>query len=304
MLTFRPSMVEDREWIEPLLAMEPAFACEYNFTTIFLWGRTFHKKIAKCGQRLAIRLFEGTDTLYLYPVGSGPLVPVLDELAMDARARGAEFKLICVPQVFREKLELECPGRFVFEEDRKAFDYIYHVDKLADLKGKKLHAKRNHIHRFDDCYPDWMFEPLTQDNLAECLEMDEIWFTRRAQEVEEEEKNQLGYENNAVKTALEHFDALGMEGGLIRANHQVVAFALGSRLGTDCYDIHFEKAFDQIQGAYSVINREFARQIRRNHPEVQWINREDDVGVEGLRKAKLSYYPDLLLEKFTAIQVK
>lgn len=300
MLTFNAVTMADKAWIEPLLAMEPTCACEYNFATIFLWGEPFSKRIARCGDRLVVRLFEGEEVCYLYPVGGGPLEPVLAEMEADAQAQGAPLRVICVPQEFCDRLEENAPGRFRFEADRKAWDYIYAVDKLADLKGKKLHAKRNHINRFNDNWPDWIFEPLTAQNVSECQTMDEVWFTRREVEVEAEEKSQLGYENDAVRIALENFDALGLEGGLIRADGRVLAFAIGGRLGEECYDIHFEKAFDDIQGAYSAINREFARYVRAKHPEVKWINREDDVGLEGLRKAKLSYYPDILLEKFTA----
>lgn len=301
MLTFRAVTMDDKAWIEPLLALEPTQACEYHFSTIYLWGEPFQKKIARCADRLVMRLFEGADVCYLYPAGGGALTPVLEEMEADAKANGAPLRMICVPREFRERLEEALPGRFRFEEDRKAWDYIYAVDKLADLKGKKLHAKRNHINRFNDNWPDWMFEPLTPANIPECLAMDEEWFARRQDELEQEEKRQLGYENDAVRNALEQFDALGLEGGLIRAEGKVLAFAIGDRLSEDCYDVHFEKAFDDIQGAYSTINREFARYVRGRHPEIKWINREDDVGLEGLRKAKLSYYPDTLIEKFVAV---
>lgn len=303
MLNFNAVTMEDKTWIGDLLAAEPAMACEYDFTTMYLWGDMFNRRIARCGGRLVMRLLEGEEACYVYPVGSGPLAPVLEEMEADARANGAPLRLICVPQAFRDKLEEEFPGRFAFEADRKAFDYIYAVDKLADLKGKKLHAKRNHINRFNENYPDWMFEPLTGANRGECLAMAGEWLARRNEEAGEEEKHQLEHESGAIRNALEHFDDLSLEGGLIRAEGRVVAFAVASRLGVDCCDIHFEKAFDDIQGAYSAINRELARHIRAKHPEVNWINREDDMGLEGLRKAKLSYHPDILLEKFTAVQV-
>ena len=97
---------------------------------------------------------------------------------------------------------------------------------------------------------------------------------------------------------------LGLEGGLIRVYGEVVAFTIGDRLSADTYDVHFEKAYGELQGAYAMINREFARWVREHHPEVKYLNREDDMGVPGLRKAKESYYPDLLVEKHTAILQK
>lgn len=301
MLSFHTPTVADKVWIDPILAACPTRACEYNFTTIYLWGCNFCKMIARMGDRLVMRLFEGGETRYLFPVGTGPLAPVIEAMAEDSLSfGGVPLQIICVPQAFREELENALPGRFRFEEDRKAYDYIYTVDKLADLAGKKLHAKRNHIHRFDENYPDWMFEPLTDVNIPECIAMDNQWFVQRDGEVDAEEKKQLGYENDAVHDALRNFHALGLIGGLIRAGGQVVAFSLGDRLGADSFDVHFEKAFGDIQGAYTVINREMARYVRQTYPDVVYLNREDDVGIEGLRKAKLSYYPDILLEKYTA----
>lgn len=200
------------------------------------------------------------------------------------------------------RLEEEFPDRFTFEPDRDAFDYLYSVEKLAELSGKKLHAKRNHINRFCENLPDWEFEPLTADNRTECRAMEEAWLSAKLNRVEGERQSQLLREHDAVCDGLEHLEKLGLSGGLIRAGGRVVAFSLGSRLGRDVYDVHFEKAFDDIQGAYSAINREMARYVRKRYPEVVWIDREDDMGLEGLRKAKLSYHPSRLAEKFTVTE--
>ena len=100
---------------------------------------------------------------------------------------------------------------------------------------------------------------------------------------------------------MEHYHELGLEGGLIRVYGEVVAFTMGDMLCADTFDVHFEKAYGELQGAYAMINREFARQVRARHPEIKYLNREDDMGVEGLRKAKQSYYPDLMVEKHTAV---
>ena len=114
------------------------------------------------------------------------------------------------------------------------------------------------------------------------------------------EAQALGHEREAVETALAQMDELGVTGGLIRAEGRVVAFSLGSLTTQDCYNVHFEKAYGELQGAYAVINREMARWVRATFPQVAYIDREDDMGLEGLRKAKLSYYPDILLEKYSA----
>ena len=176
------------------------------------------------------------------------------------------------------------------------------MGRLADLPGKKLHAKRNHIRRFDDQFPDWLLEDITPANVPECVELERQWAAIRQEEAGED-INTVSEETVAVIEALYHMDKLGLEGALIRADGSPVAFSLGGLITPEVFDVNFEKAFGDIQGAYPAINREMARLVRARHPQVKWLNREDDLGLEGLRRAKLSYYPDLLLEKYTAREI-
>lgn len=301
--TFRCPDPADRQWAISLLAAEGEMGCEYNFDNIYLWSRAYPQKIARQGDRLLVQIQGKLGTSYLYPAGSGPLAPALDALKADAQAYGAPLTLVCVTAEQRRRLEAECPGRFSWQEDRDGWDYLYDVNRLADLGGKKLHAKRNHIHRFDEQFPDWMFEPITPANIPECLELERAWSARREESEPEAGEESLSEETIAVIEALYQMDPLALEGGLIRAGGKPVAFSLGSLTTPACFDVHFEKAAGEIQGAYAVINREMARMVRDRHPQVKWLNREDDLGLEGLRKAKLSYYPDILLEKFTAREV-
>lgn len=295
---FKRPELSDRQWVVELLSREGSRACEHNFASIYLWATAYPQKIARVGDRLLVEMMGGPGLSHLFPMGSGPIAPALDAASADAAAHGVPMTLICLTAEQKALLEAEFPGRFVFAEDRDGYDYIYSIDKLADLGGKKLHGKRNHISRFCDRYPDWMFEAIGPDNVAECIEMERIWYEQQVAEGRGDAN--LGHERDAVYTALHHLDELGVSGGLIRAEGRVLAFSLGSRTTADCYNVHFEKAFGEIQGAYAVINREMARWVRANHPEVRYFNREDDMGLEGLRRAKLSYYPDILLEKFSA----
>ena len=217
-----------------------------------------------------------------------------------AASRGAPFRLVCLTPPQKEELEALFPGAFRFTADRNGFDYLYDIDRLSDLKGKKLHAKRNHIHRFEENNPDWVYEDITPDSLPECLEMDKEWYRRSMIREGLAEERDLGDEGRALRLAMENYEALGLEGGLIRVYGEVVAFTMGDRLSSDTFDVHFEKAYGELQGAYAAINREFARRVRQRHPEIRYLDREDDMGVEGLRKAKESYYPDLMVEKYSA----
>ena len=300
MIEFKTPQLADRAWAAPLLGAEGCIASHCNFANLYLWSRAFRQKIARLDDRLLIR-FEGARGMcYAYPSGTGPLAPALDALKAESAVQGRPLMLAGVTACQRERLEEQFPGRFAFEEDRDGWDYVYDINRLADLGGKKLHAKRNHIHRFDDRYPDWSFEPITRDNVKECLALEDEWAANR--HGDEPGADTLHEETVAVIEALYQMETLEMEGGLIRAEGRPIAFSMGSYTTPECFDVHFEKAFGDIQGAYAVINREMARMIRANHPEVKWLNREDDLGLEGLRKAKLSYYPDILLEKFVAVE--
>lgn len=299
MVTFESPQFEDRQWVEPLLNAEGSQGCEYNFTNIYLWSRAWPQKIARAGERLLVRIQGRLGLCYLYPAGSGPLAPAVEALCADAAAQGKPLVLVCVTEEQKAALEAACPGRFSFEEDRDGFDYIYDIDRLADLPGKKLHAKRNHIHRFDEQFPDWLLEDITPANVPECVELERQWAALRQEEAGEDIEA-ISEETVAVIEALYHMDKLGLEGALIRADGSPVAFSLGGFITPECFDVNFEKSFGDIQGAYPAINRELARLIRERHPQVKWFNREDDMGLDGLRRAKLSYYPDLLLTKYTA----
>ena len=299
---FQSPQFEDRQWVQPLLEAEGSLGCEYSFANIYLWSRAWPQKIARAEDRLLVRIEGKLGVSYLYPAGSGPLAPAVDLLARDADSQGRPLTLVCVTQEQKAALEEACPGRFQYEEDRNGFDYLYDIHRLADLPGKKLHAKRNHIRRFDEQFPDWLLEDVTPANVPECVELERQWAALR-QEAAGEDVNTVSEETVAVIEALYHMDKLGLEGALIRADGSPVAFSIGGLITPEVFDVNFEKSFGDIQGAYPAINREMARLVRARHPQVKWLNREDDMGLEGLRKAKLSYYPDLLLVKYAARSV-
>ncbi len=302
MINFHPPKLEDKPWVDRLLAQADYRGCDYNFTNLFTWKDAYRMEIAREGDFLLTHICSRIGCSYLYPAGRGPLEPVVRILEADALERGAPLRLVCLTAPQTAQLEAAFPGEFTFAADRDGFDYLYDINRLADLGGKKLHAKRNHINRFIENNPGWVYEELTPERLPQCLEMDKEWYRRSLQREGAAEEQDLGDEVIALRLAMEHYQALGLEGGLIRVDGRVVAFTMGDKLSSDTYDVHFEKAYGEIQGAYAVINREFARWVRERHPEIRYLNREDDMGVEGLRKAKESYYPDLMVEKYTAVR--
>ena len=300
MIEFHKPQLTDKPWVDELLRRADHRGCEYNFTNLFVWSDAYDQRIARVGDFLVTRLCGSLGCSYIYPAGAGDIAPVLAALVQDAAERGAPLHLVCLTQPQVRELDSLFPGRFTFEADRDGFDYLYDIDRLADLGGKKLHAKRNHINRFVENNPSWVYEDITPESLPECLEMDKEWYRRSMVREGLAEERDLGDEGRALRLAMEHYHDLGLEGGLIRVYGEVVAFTMGDLLSSDTYDVHFEKAYGELQGAYAMINREFARRVRQRHPQVRYLNREDDMGVEGLRKAKESYYPDLMVEKYSA----
>lgn len=299
MIHFKSPLPTDRDWVNACLQRANERGCEYNFNNLIAWQGEYQQICAQAGDFFVERLCGGLGCSYLFPVGGTNLRGVIDLLTQDAEELGQPLRLICVTPTHIQELEALFPGEFEYTADRFGFDYLYEIDRLVDLGGKKLHAKRNHINRFVQEHPDWVFEEITPETLPECLAMDEQWQQlNRGYDGDES----LGAEGIALRLAVKYYWDLGLDGGLIRANGQIVAFSIGSPLLGDTYDVQFEKAFSAVQGSYSMINREFARCIHQKYPHIRYLNREDDMGVEGLRKAKESYYPDLMVEKHSAIR--
>lgn len=295
MIDFKKIEMRDKEWVKPLLEAADLGGCHQNFTNLFSWSGTYHYQVAQVEDYLVIKGRLGETYYYFYPAGTGDVQPVLEAMRKDAQENGHEFIVLGISPENMATLKKLYPEHFEYEEMRDSFDYVYLAEKLATLAGRKLQAKRNHINRFE-ANNTWAFELLTPENLAECWEMNLEWCRRNDCKDDE----QLRAEYCAVKRDFDYFTDLELEGGLLRADGRIVAFTMGERLNSDTYVVHVEKAFGEIQGAYQMINREFVRWIRETYPDMVYVNREEDMGYEGLRKAKLSYHPDKMEEKFLA----
>ena len=293
-IKFKKVELGDRELITEF-ASASGFRCdEYCFTSMFVWQDYYGLEFGVTGDRLVTRL-KGDRPRYSFPLGKGDLYTVIEALREDARRLGFPLSMRGIPKCMLPVLKGLYPG-LDFTYDRDESDYMYSAEKLATLSGKKLHAKRNHINRFVE-QNDWCYEPVTRENLREVVAMTKAWLE---QNYREKQREYIG-ERMALARTFGNFDALGLEGGLIRSGGRVIAYTLGEKLTEDTYVLHFEKAFPDIQGAYAMINRENAKRILENHPEIVYINREEDMGLEGLRKAKESYFPEFLEEKYSAV---
>lgn len=286
MIDFHAPTLQDKLWAAPLLKNSGWSACEYAFGTHYIWQEKYHAEIA-CYHKFFLGR---SGNHYLFPTGNGDLKEVLLRLQQEEKEKNGEgsLHLYAVPAPAIPTLK-ELFGETLFvEEDRANWDYLYLTENLIHLKGKAYHAKRNHIARFQREF-SYQYEPITPKNAPECLEMAEIWQQKNAQADSVDELH-------AMRRAFSAWDALGFVGGLIRVDGKVVAFTAGEELNQQTFDLHFEKARPEFEGAYAVINQEFAA---RCLSEYSLVNREEDMGLEGLRKAKESYRPVAMFEKYT-----
>ncbi|MCD8342708.1 MAG: phosphatidylglycerol lysyltransferase domain-containing protein [Clostridiales bacterium] len=307
MIDFKRPTLEDRANFEPLLQACGFRSCEYSFTNLLTWAEAYDEGIAQVDGFAVV--WVGSNGSYLWPSGLGDRKALLETLRQDSRARGVPFTLAGLTAEQCRELEGLYPGQFRFTNQEAAADYCYTVEKLSTLSGKKLHAKRNHIHRFEERYPNWHTEPLGEDNLAACQAIARDWETEEAEAGLEDWASDQG--ERALTLALRNRAALGLDGMVLYDGggtdeagsptpDRAVAFCMGQPLGGDTYDVLFEKGYGEVQGAYAMINRQFARWVGETYPHIVYLNREDDLGEPNLRKAKRSYYPDLMVEKWSA----
>jgi hypothetical protein len=222
---------------------------------------------------------------------------VLDAIIHDAKMRGIPCCITGLSEKNVATLEQLYPGKFRFHCDRNAFDYVYNIDDLADLKGRKFQKKRNHLNRFRSLYPNWRVETLTPVNIEAVRQMAAEWYETR---LEHDPQADFQLEQRALRRALDRYDRLGLEGMVLYDGDRVIAFSIASQLSEDTMDVHFEKAREDVDGAYTAINQAFSQYLRDKHLQIRYLDREEDMGIEGLRKAKLSYCPDHMVEKYWA----
>lgn len=301
MIPFQKAEITDKPWVDTCLGMDNQRGCEFSFTSLFVWGNVYEQRIARIGDRLVANFCGKHGCSYVFPIGGGDPRPALDAMEADAKEREVPFRLVALSKEQVARLEEHFPQGFEVTAEPEHFDYCYDIEKMCTLAGKKLHGKRNHINRFEEAYPQWEFHPITKETLPQCLELDAQWEREALERFGISPTQGVTPERRAILMTSQYYEELGMEGGMIMAEDKVLAFTMGSPLGKDTFDVHFEKAYGEIQGAYPIINREFARYIHEKYPHIQYLNREDDMGIEGLRRAKASYYPDLMVEKYTAL---
>lgn len=294
MMDYSHITLEDKTRYAQARACGGERGCEYGFANLFLWGR--QRMAFDHGNVTAFSQFDRR-SVYLFPIGCGNRKDTVDKIIHDAGMRDIPCRITGLTEEDCKFLEENYPGRFRIHTDRNGFDYVYSIYDLADLPGRKYQRKRNHLNRFKQQYPDHYLEELSKENAKQVCQMVDAWYGQREQQ---DPTGDFHMEKAALHKALYYFQELDMDGLVLYVQGQPVAVTLGSFLTEQTYDVQFEKALDGFDGAYTMINCAFARFLREKYPDLLWLNREEDMGIEGLRKAKLSYYPTRLQEKFWA----
>ena len=293
---FEPIQLNHVDRIKTVFSSYPSMSYENCFGNLYIWRKTYDTKVAFIDKYVCIKFTNLEEVLYLVPLGDledkAAFEKVLDALCSDSKEDEESLKFIGVTEEYKTAFDRLESYSICYEDCRDRYDYIYSRDGLQTLKGKKYHSKRNHINQYLT-QMDIIYEDLKPENICECIEMSNKWYLERESSID------LEQEKVAIFECLTNLETLGISGGLLRnRSGEVIAFTAGEPISDTVFCVHFEKAVNNIPGVYAVINQQFVSRLPLNYIH---INREDDAGEEGLRKAKLSYSPELLLVKYNAI---
>ena len=282
-LAFHPLTLFDREAMQAVTLHSGRRNCNYTFANLLGWKFWFNTEVCVLENAVVLRYTFNGKRAYMVCTPDVLSLELIEALWDDSHDN-----LTLIGLEDSQVAQLPIAHQISVEPVRDQYDYIYRRIDLATLHGRHLDAKRNHIHRFRAEHPDFEYRPLTPELFDECRRLTEIW---------KEEKNESGNEtidaeHRVMETIFSNWDALGMIGGSIFVDGRMVAFTYGSAVTTDTFDVCVEKADRHVEGAFAIINQQFAEHLPEQYI---YLNREEDMGIPGLRQAKLSYHPEILL---------
>jgi hypothetical protein len=293
-MRFRDITIEDRDWIRSCVSETDYKGSNYSFSVIMMWKEAYETQVARFNEFAVFRSrMDDGGFAYAMPAGRGDLREAVEELRKDAKRHGQPLRIYGVEDSAKFWLKTNMAGEFSYEPDRDSWDYVYDREALATLKGKKYAGKRNHINRFTED-GDWHYEKLDDTNVDACMDMARLWYD----EAVEKGNSTVVEEKVALDIAVRYFKELELTGGVLYKDEKLVAFTIGEALSKDTYHVLIEKAYADINGAYPMINQQY---VENEMSRFKYVNREEDTGLPGLRKAKESYHPAFMVEKYMAI---
>lgn len=291
---FKPITLDKKSVIESYTKPWMAECSDLSFVNMYIWGTDGKMEYAEKDDVLYIKLdFKRVPVYFWAPIPKYGAEINYRKAVYDAidymKKLGIEPTFRSVSTPFYEMMQKACPELFVLPTDI-AWDYVYEREKLETLKGKKLHGKRNHINKFLTLYPNYEYKKLDSSMIQDCVALYDQW-------IEEKDEMSAEYmeERMSVLLALNNMKELGLVGGTIFIDGKLVAFTLGERLQPHMQLVHIEKADASYEGIYPMINQQY---VKNECMDVELINREEDMGIEGMRKAKRAYYPVKMIEKY------
>lgn len=290
-LEFKEVAVKDRALFETYLNKPEHFGSECAFTNLYIWRDYYRTWWTEIFGFLLIKVELEGESYYLQPFGGKD--EDLPLLAKEIReAEGGPFEFRGIYECSLERLSC-LKGEEEFRENRDSWDYVYLQEDLATLRGRRYHGQKNHYNTFKRENPDYVFEMINPENFAECLNFGEEWCKARM-----ETDPSIVWEIRALQEAFVNFEALGLRGGAIRVNGKIEAFGFGKTINGEVCDENVEKANPDIRGLYAAIQTECAQYV---WPDMKYINREEDIGLEGLRKAKEALHPAFMVKKYSLL---
>ena len=292
MIEFKDITLADKEIIQSFTLKHWRRNCELSFINIMSWSFLYKTQYVVTEDFLLMRFSEGDNLVYSMPIGDGNFRKALQVIIADAQLHEIPFKLRGACKNLCAEVEEAMPHKFKYIINRKFSDYIYLRENFITLKGKKLQPKRNFINRFLKNNNNYEYKPLTRDLISECIELEKSWCSKN---ITPEEYETISDERIALTYAINNMEALDLLGGVLFVDGKIAAFTYGGPINYETFDVCIEKADINIEGVYAMINHEFAKHIPE---QFTYINREEDLDIPGLRKAKLSYQPEMILEKY------
>ena len=269
---------------------------EYNFTDMYMWREMLNLRWATEDDVLYVSTSIGNLLAMWQPFGAQEKMQdaITKILSWAKENKGdKKFSFVGLEKNFVEELEKYPHAKFNITANRDNFDYVYLAQDLINLSGRKYHGKKNHLNSFRKDFPTAEYLPITEEIIPKCREELNRWYEIHKKENPDDEF--ICYEQAAIHEIFDNFDEFKLKGGAILLGGKVVAFTFGEQLNSDTAVIHVEKADPEVRGAFTAINHDF---VAAEWSEMTYINREEDMGLEGLRKAKESYHPVKMIEKY------
>lgn len=294
-LDFKKVTLDVRPLFEKYISKSGQKGSECAFSNHYVWRDCYNIYWCEYKAFLLLKVKRHNCAFYLQPFGGRDedLPSVMDKLLEDNG--GQPFEMHGIYEDTKERFERIFP-KLEFEDDRDNWDYIYLREKLQSLSGRKLHGQKNHFNAFVKKHPDYTYEPISGENIVECLAFGEAWCDQRSK-IDATDKE----ERFAIQEACCNFEALGLRGGIIRFDGKIQAFSFGKKINDDTAVLHVEKAVIGERGLYQAMCKEFAYHAWQ---DVIYLNREEDMGIPGLRKAKEDMHPELMWKKYNIVYGK